>query len=247
MHQSPTRAPRAWTSSGSTSTGCGPAQGPCTDGRREAMHVFSLEQEQVFDPRRHVEKILGTGPGGDFTVACWEPGQVSPYHCHPDATEIYFCFSGGGVMRTPQETAAIQPGGFVVHPPGELHEYENGPARSLLFRVRVRAGHFCAIHRVARPSGVGARAEGRRLLCPESCGRHLRSRRALDMMVRRDVPTHRSSADRRARRHGTPWLLIRTRGRCLRSDWQRGRWRWAGDVPLGGLGRVSGILLRGVT
>jgi hypothetical protein len=42
-------------------------------------------------------------------------------------------------MRTPKETIAIVPGSFVVHPPGELHEYENGPTRTLLFRVRYGA------------------------------------------------------------------------------------------------------------
>jgi len=73
---------------------------------------------------------------GDFTVACWEPGQISPYHCHPGATEIYFCFQGGGKMRTPERIVDIVPGSFVVHPAGELHEYENGPQRTLLFRVR---------------------------------------------------------------------------------------------------------------
>jgi quercetin dioxygenase-like cupin family protein len=103
------------------------------------MHVFSLEREQQWDPQRHVEKILGKIAGGDVTVACWEPGQISPYHCHPNATEIYFCFSGGGTMRTPQETIAVTPGSFVVHPPGEVHEYANGPARTLLFRVRYGA------------------------------------------------------------------------------------------------------------
>ena len=39
-------------------------------------------------------------------------------------------------MRTPSETIAIGPGTFVVHPRGELHEYANGPERTLLFRVR---------------------------------------------------------------------------------------------------------------
>jgi len=29
------------------------------------------------------------------------------------------------------------PGSFVVHPPGEVHEYVNGPQRTLLFRVRI--------------------------------------------------------------------------------------------------------------
>lgn len=100
------------------------------------MHVFDLKGEAAFDPKKHVEKILGKIADGDVTVACWEPGQISPYHCHPHATEIYFCFTGGGIMRTPEATVAVAPGGFVVHPPGELHEYENGAQRTLLFRVR---------------------------------------------------------------------------------------------------------------
>ncbi|MDE2005366.1 MAG: cupin domain-containing protein [Rhodospirillales bacterium] len=103
------------------------------------MDVFDLRAEAVFDPRRHVEKILGLAGEGDVTVACWEPGQTSPYHCHPNATEIYFCFEGGGTMRTPGREVAVRPGCFVVHPRGELHEYVNGPARSLLFRVRYGA------------------------------------------------------------------------------------------------------------
>jgi len=103
------------------------------------MHVFSLQQEQQFDPKTHVEKILGTVKDGDVTVACWEPGQISPNHCHPEATEIYFCFSGGGTMRTPDRTVPVTPGSFVVHPPGEVHEYANGSERTLLFRVRYGA------------------------------------------------------------------------------------------------------------
>lgn len=101
------------------------------------MDVFNLHEEQRFDAEEHVEKILSQWSGGDTTIACWEPHQASPYHCHPDATEIYFCFSGGGEMRTPTERIDIAPGSFVVHPPGELHEYVNGPQRTLLFRVRI--------------------------------------------------------------------------------------------------------------
>jgi quercetin dioxygenase-like cupin family protein len=100
------------------------------------MDVFSLDKEQEWNPKKHVEKILGKVADGDVTVACWEPGQISPYHCHPHATEIYFCYSGGGTMRTPKETVPVTPGSFVVHPPGEVHEYANGSERTLLFRVR---------------------------------------------------------------------------------------------------------------
>lgn len=100
------------------------------------MHVFDLHAEAHFDHRVHVEKVLAKESGGDVTVACWEPGQVSPHHCHPTATEIYFCHEGGGVMHTPDRTVDVVPGAFVVHPPGELHEYVNGDTRTLLFRVR---------------------------------------------------------------------------------------------------------------
>lgn len=100
------------------------------------MLVFNLDSEQKWDPAHHIERVLGKVGEGDVTIACWEPGQVSPYHCHPEATEIYFCWQGGGRMRTPERTVDIAPGGFVVHPPGELHEYVNGPQRTMLFRVR---------------------------------------------------------------------------------------------------------------
>ena len=110
------------------------------------MLVFNLEQEQDWQPKRHVEKILADIGSGDAAVACWEPGQISPYHCHPRATEIYFCFSGGGSMRTPAQSADVAPGWFIVHPPGELHEYANGVQRTLLFRVRygtdIQPRHF---------------------------------------------------------------------------------------------------------
>lgn len=103
------------------------------------MQVFTASEEETFRPDRHVETILGREGGGDYSIACWEPGQVSPYHCHPSATEIYICLSGGGTMRTPDGAAAIVPGSFVVHPAGELHEYENGPARTVLIRLRYGA------------------------------------------------------------------------------------------------------------
>ncbi len=100
------------------------------------MHPFDLNVEKEFKTEKHVEKILGQFAEGDVTVACWEPGQISPYHAHNEATEIYFCYQGGGVMTTDDGKIDIIPGSFVVHPRGEFHEYENGPERTLLFRVR---------------------------------------------------------------------------------------------------------------
>ena len=54
------------------------------------MQVFDLGDERVFNPVRQVEKVLGRIADGDVTIACWEPGQTSPNHLHPNATEIYY-------------------------------------------------------------------------------------------------------------------------------------------------------------
>jgi len=100
------------------------------------MEAFILSDEERWDTRKHVEHILGEVGGGDYTIACWEPGQISPHHSHPDCTEIYLCVSGKGTMNIPGRTIDIKPGAFCVHPPGELHEFVNGDGRTILFRVR---------------------------------------------------------------------------------------------------------------
>jgi mannose-6-phosphate isomerase-like protein (cupin superfamily) len=100
------------------------------------MRSFDVGIETTYAAERHVERILAEEDDTDFSVACWEPGQISPFHCHPDAVEVYLCLSGGGTMRTPSGIIELTPGRFVIHPRGELHEFENGTQRSVLFRVR---------------------------------------------------------------------------------------------------------------
>ena len=100
------------------------------------MQIHNLKDEEEYNADHHVHKILAEIEGGDATIACWEPGQTSPNHCHPNASEIYFCFEGGGVMRTSEASFEIKPGSFTFHPPGEIHEFLNGDTRTILFRIR---------------------------------------------------------------------------------------------------------------
>ena len=100
------------------------------------MLIHNLKDEEEYSTDHHVHKILAEIEGGDATIACWEPGQTSPNHCHPNASEIYFCFEGGGIMRTAEASVVIRPGSFTFHPPGEVHEFLNGDTRTILFRIR---------------------------------------------------------------------------------------------------------------
>ena len=49
-------------------------------------------------------------------------------------------------MTAGERVVEMLPGDFVIHPRGEVHEYENGSERSVLFRVRYgEARDFTAV------------------------------------------------------------------------------------------------------
>jgi quercetin dioxygenase-like cupin family protein len=109
------------------------------------MEIIHLDREERFNAARHVLKVVQDFPEGDISLVCWEPNQLSPYHCHPDAVEIYLCLSGGGTWRTPAGKATVQPGSLACYERAELHEFTNGCERTVLLRVRFginRAARF---------------------------------------------------------------------------------------------------------
>ena len=123
------------------------------------MHVFSVTGEAEFNPKKHVEKILGTIEDGDVTVACWEPGQISPNHCHPHATEIYFCFEGGGTMRTPERNhrgGARRLRGASARRSARIRKR---PAAHAAVPRALRLRHGLAPRHMARPPGWTQSAE----------------------------------------------------------------------------------------
>jgi hypothetical protein len=135
------------------------------------MEVFDLKKEQEWNPKHHVEKILGEIGEGDVTVACWEPGQISPNHCHPHATEIYFCFEGGGQMRTPREAIDVVPGSWCIHRASCTNTATAPPARS---SSACAMGPTC---RAAISSGAAMRSGSRRPATPNISARTHRGER----------------------------------------------------------------------
>ena len=72
--------------------------------------------------RRH-GRMLGAGPDQPLSL--------------PSARDRdLFLLQGRRQDAHAERTIDVVPGSFVVHPKGELHEYINGPQRTMLFRVR---------------------------------------------------------------------------------------------------------------
>ena len=99
------------------------------------MEVIDLKAAQEFSPHRHVHKSLTATPRSDITIACWEPGQTSPIHCHPTADEIYHVLEGEGLFNDGRREVTLRPGNTVIFPAGEVHLVK-AVTRMVLYRVQ---------------------------------------------------------------------------------------------------------------
>ena len=99
------------------------------------MEFVDLEAAREFSPTHHVHKSLTATAKSDISIACWEPGQISPIHCHPGADEIYRVIEGEGVFSDGRTERRLGPGGTVIFPAGEVHQV-TALTRMVLYRVQ---------------------------------------------------------------------------------------------------------------
>ena len=99
------------------------------------MEILDLHGSKEFAPDRHVYKFLSETPHSSISVVGWEPGQVSPIHCHPDADEIYYVLEGEGLFNDGRREVRLGPGSTVVFPAGEVHRVQS-VTRMVLYRVQ---------------------------------------------------------------------------------------------------------------
>jgi hypothetical protein len=99
------------------------------------MQVFSLHKEQEWNRKHHVEKVLGEVGDGDVTVTAGSQARSAHIIATPTQPRSISALRAAARCarrRKPSTSCRARS----VHPPGELHEYINGPQRTLLFRVR---------------------------------------------------------------------------------------------------------------
>lgn len=102
------------------------------------MELVDLKAAEEFSPKHHVHKSLTETERSDITIACWEPGQTSPIHCHPGADEIYHVMEGEGVFSDGRTEKRLGPGATVLFRAGEAHQVR-AVTRMVLYRVQAGA------------------------------------------------------------------------------------------------------------
>jgi len=91
----------------------------------EAVNINDLKR---YSPDARVNQPVLTSKDVVTRMNCYEPGQVTPFHVHPDDDEVVFCVEGRGAV-TFEDRAAVEltPGAIVNLPAGLAHGIEAAP------------------------------------------------------------------------------------------------------------------------
>ena len=127
-----------------------------TQGNVQAVNINDLKR---YAPEARVNQPLLSSRDLVTRMNCYEPGQITPLHIHPNDDEVVFCVEGrGAVTFEEQDDVPLLPGTIVSLPAGLAHRIEAAPDSRMVVIYTTNAGYTSV-----GPSGI------RRYERPPSC------------------------------------------------------------------------------
>ncbi len=91
----------------------------------QAVNINDLKR---FSPDARVNQLVLNSKDLVTRMNCYEPGQITPQHLHPDHDEVVFCVEGRGVVKFEgRDDMPLTPGTIVNLPAGLAHWIEAAP------------------------------------------------------------------------------------------------------------------------
>ena len=95
-----------------------------TPGNVQALNINDLKR---YAPEARVNQPLLSSKDLITRMNCYEPGQITPLHVHPD-DEVVFCVEGrGAVTFEARDAVPLVPGSIVSLPAGLAHRIVAAP------------------------------------------------------------------------------------------------------------------------
>ena len=105
----------------------------------QAVNINDLKR---YSPEARVNQPVLSSKDLVTRMNCYEPGQVTPLHIHPDDDEVVFCVEGrGAVTFEEREAVALAPGSIVSLPAGLAHRIEAAPDSRMVVIYTTNAGY----------------------------------------------------------------------------------------------------------
>ena len=110
-----------------------------SQGSVEAANINELNR---YSPEARVNLPVLASKDLVTRMNCYEPGQVTPLHVHPNDDEVVLCLEGRGAV-TFEERAAVplSPGAIVSLPAGLAHRIEAAADSRMVVVYTAKAGY----------------------------------------------------------------------------------------------------------
>lgn len=110
-----------------------------TSGNVQAVNINDLKR---YSPEARVNQGLLASKDLVTRMNCYEPGQITPLHAHPDDDEVVFCVEGrGAVTFEEREPVPLVAGSIVSLPAGLPHRIEAAADSRMVVIYTAPAGY----------------------------------------------------------------------------------------------------------
>ena len=97
-------------------------------GANDTARCVNVAESANFSPHARVNRELMATDDLVTRMNCYEPGQVTPMHMHPDEDEVLYIVEGQGVVTFEVgEDLPFKAGDLVCLPADQFHQIEAGP------------------------------------------------------------------------------------------------------------------------
>jgi len=108
-------------------------------GKVQAVNINDLKR---YSPEMRVNQLLANSNDFVTRMGCYEPGQLTPLHIHPNDDEVIFCVEGrGAVTFEEREAVPLVPGRLVSVPAGLAHRLEAAADSRMVVIYTTNAGY----------------------------------------------------------------------------------------------------------
>jgi quercetin dioxygenase-like cupin family protein len=123
----------------------------------QAVNINDLKR---YAPDARVNQPLLSSKDLVTRMNCYEPGQITPLHMHPDHDEVVFCVEGrGAVTFEERDDVPLLPGTIVNLPAGLAHRLEAAPDSRMVLVYTTSAG-YTSVRPQVESGGAAVRLPG---------------------------------------------------------------------------------------
>ena len=97
-------------------------------GANDVAKCLNLAEAATFSPEARVNREVMATKDMVVRMNCYEPGQVTPMHKHPDEDEVMYIAEGHGVVTFEvKDDLTIKAGDLICLPSDQFHQIIAGP------------------------------------------------------------------------------------------------------------------------